>query len=50
MGCILSFIINGNNMMTKTNYSLDTMHCGGQQQPLLLGGIHTGINFKKGPG
>jgi hypothetical protein len=34
--------------MTKTNYSLDIINCGGgQQETLFLGGIHTGNNFKK---
>lgn len=31
--------------MTKTNYSLDIINCGGQEQTLLLGGTHTGNNF-----
>jgi hypothetical protein len=35
------------SMMTKTNYSLDIINCGGQEQTLLLGERHTGNNFKK---
>ena len=38
------------SMMTKLFTGHNELGEGGQQQTLLLGGIHTGNNFKKGPG